>query len=126
MPAAKSKSSSHKLWIILGSVLAAIVLIAVIGWLYVKSTPQYSLYQASQTVKKHDYNAFTQYVDIDAVVDTAVDQAVTQVKAEQAAQPVSGNEFETRPDSRHQPDRILETDPTGGGQERNQEAGRER
>ena len=66
------------------AVIALIAAIAVLGvWLYIKGTPQYSLYLAGQAVENRDYAEFTKYMDIDAVVNTAVDQAVAKTKKQQ-------------------------------------------
>ena len=66
------------------AVIALIAVVAALGvWLYIKGTPQYSLYLAGQAVENRDYAEFTKYVDIDAVVNTAVDQAVAKTKKQQ-------------------------------------------
>jgi hypothetical protein len=67
--------------ILVTATIAAIAVLAV--WLYIKGTPQYSLYLTGQALKHRDYAAFTKYVDIDAVVDTAVNQAIAKTKKQQ-------------------------------------------
>ena len=82
-----SKSPLRLILIILGAV-AAVVAIAVLSlWLYVKGTPQYSLYLAGQAVEDRNYAEFTRYVDVDQVVDTAMDEGLAQAEREQAKLP---------------------------------------
>ncbi len=69
------------------------IVLGIFGWFYIKSTPQYSLYQMYQAVKSHDYKTFTKYADIDTIVSNLVDKAIEQSKKEQAAK-ATGNEWE--------------------------------
>lgn len=70
-----------------------IVVVGIFSWLYIKSTPQYSLYQMYQAVKSHDYKTFIKYADIDTIVSNLVDKVIEQSKKEQAAKS-TGNEWE--------------------------------
>ena len=66
------------------------VLLIVLGlfvWLYVRSTPQYSLYLISNSVKAHDYKTFTKYVDINTVVSNVIDNALAESAKEEAKAP---------------------------------------
>ncbi|HEY8109103.1 MAG TPA: hypothetical protein VIF43_03780 [Patescibacteria group bacterium] len=71
------------------AVAAVIAAIAALGvWLYIKDTPQYALYLTGQALQNRDYAEFTKYVDIDAVVYTAVDQEITKTEKQQTDQTV--------------------------------------
>ncbi len=63
--------------------LLIIPLVTLLGWLYIRSTPQYSLYQIRRAVKNHDYEMFTKYVDVDAVADSVFEQSLADQKSEE-------------------------------------------
>lgn len=43
-------------------------------WAYVRTTPQYSLYRAYYAASTRDYQTFSEYVDVDQVVDRYISQ----------------------------------------------------
>lgn len=61
-------------------VLGLIVIGGFIGWNYIKSTQQFSLYKTAKAVEAHDYETFTKYFDIDSVVDNVLDKAFKSVE----------------------------------------------
>jgi hypothetical protein len=80
-----------KLYVLLIPIIIAFM--GIFGWLYIKSTPQYSLYQMYQAVKAHDFTTFTKYADIDTIVSNLVDKVLEQSNKEQATK-ATGNEWE--------------------------------
>jgi hypothetical protein len=56
-------------------VLLSLIVGAGYAWTY---TPSYSLYQIRHALETHDYNLFTRYVDVDSVLDHALDELGTQ------------------------------------------------
>jgi len=54
-----------------------------LGWRYFRSTPQFSLYQMLKAVEAHDYETFTQYFDVDSVVDNVISKEIKKVEEEQ-------------------------------------------
>jgi len=57
---------------LIGSALFALLLVG--GRYAWTHTPSYSLYQIKQALETHDYALFTQYVDVDSVLDHALDE----------------------------------------------------
>ena len=53
---------------------------SVVGWRYIKSSPQFSLYKMSKAIEARDYETFAKYFDTDSVVDNIVDKALESVK----------------------------------------------
>ncbi|WP_312339432.1 hypothetical protein [Anaerospora hongkongensis] len=68
-----SKLTTNKKKIVLTAV-AAVIVIALLGYWYWTKTPQYSLKLMQESVVKHDLAAFNKYVDIDSVTSRAIDQ----------------------------------------------------
>ncbi|QXE92787.1 DUF2939 domain-containing protein [Geomonas subterranea] len=50
-------------------VVAALIAVLVAGFVFVKGTPQYSLYQFKKAVQNHDPDTAFKYLDVDSVVD---------------------------------------------------------
>jgi hypothetical protein len=48
----------------------AILLAAACGFLYIKGTPQYSVYQLGRAITNHDPDAALKYIDIDSVTES--------------------------------------------------------
>lgn len=70
---------SHKLFI-----LSLLIIFSIyFSWIYIRTTPQYSLFKAYQAVSVRDYQAFTKYADIDNIVDTYVAQKFKNDNEEQ-------------------------------------------
>ena len=89
---APKKSSGSKLLIVLLIVLG-VILVAVVGaFMYAKSTPQYSLYKMDQAVKSKDYETFSKYFNVDAVIDDLLDKALEASKQEIAKTYPSGSQ----------------------------------
>ncbi|MFZ2026624.1 MAG: hypothetical protein WAV30_05035 [Microgenomates group bacterium] len=63
--------------------LFLILLFVYFSWTYVRTTPQYSLFNAYQAVSVRDYQAFTKYADVDQIVDTYVAQKFKNNDTEQ-------------------------------------------
>ncbi|WP_333594750.1 hypothetical protein, partial [Anaerospora hongkongensis] len=72
-PDSASELTSNKKKIVLAAV-AAVIVIALLGYWYWTKTPQYSLKLMQESVVKHDLAAFNKYVDIDSVTSRAIDQ----------------------------------------------------
>lgn len=68
-----------------------LIIIGIISWTYIQSTPQYSLYQMYQAVRAHDYNTFIKYADTDSIANNVIDKVVEDSKQKQSK---SGNEWE--------------------------------
>lgn len=66
-----------------------ILFVLVSAFLYVKGTPQYSLYQFSKAVEAHDAETALKYFDVDSIVDNLVNDFV---KIQEEKKPA--NEFE--------------------------------
>lgn len=66
---------------------ALLIILGLFVWIYVRSTPQYSLFLTSSAIRAHDYKTFTKYVDIDTVVSNVIDDALAQSAKEQAKAP---------------------------------------
>ena len=67
---------NKKFWMII------IITIAILSglFLYLKSTPQYSLFRMYWSVKQRDYTTFSKFVDIDSVVNNLVDKVIENEK----------------------------------------------
>ncbi len=77
-------------------VLILIVILLIcgfVGWNYVKSTPQYSLYQMYKAVDNRDYESFVKYVDTDSLIDNVVDKALTASQTQQAQEATQKDEW---------------------------------
>lgn len=46
-----------------------LIVVAIVGFLYVKGTPQYSLYQFRNAVENHDADTAMKYFDVDSIVN---------------------------------------------------------
>jgi len=57
-----------------------IFLVAVAGFVYAKSTPQYSLYQLRKAIANHDADTAMRYFDVDSIVDNQINDFVGQDK----------------------------------------------
>lgn len=68
------------------AVVIVIVLLAIIGlagWIYIKGTPQYSVYSMYKAVDQKDLTTFKKYFDVDGVTNKVVDQAIDEAAKEQ-------------------------------------------
>lgn len=65
--------------------LLIFLLCVYLSWIYVRTTPQYSLFKAYQAVSARDYQTFTKYTDVDRIVDTYVAQKFKDDDAEQSS-----------------------------------------
>jgi hypothetical protein len=72
------KTGGSKWWIWLLVVLGIIVIVGALGWMYIKGTPQYSLYKMAKAVEKKDYTTFSKYFNVDAVIDDLLDKAIVE------------------------------------------------
>ncbi len=60
----------------------SLVLVFVVGLLYAWTfTPSYALYRIRQALETHDYVTFSRHVDVDSVLDHALDEFVEQERA---------------------------------------------
>jgi hypothetical protein len=66
-----------------------VLLLAGLGYAWT-FTPSYSLYWIRQALKTHDYTLFTQYVDVDSVLDHAIDDFTGQGKTDPGELPLRG------------------------------------
>src|SRR5262245_29574782 len=66
-----------------------VLLLAGLGYAWTL-TPSYSLYWIRQALKTHDYALFTQYVDVDSVLDHAIDDFTGQGKTDPGEPPLGG------------------------------------
>jgi hypothetical protein len=64
-----------KKFIIIGIVL---IILTVIGFLYVKGTPHYSLYQFRKAVENHDAETAMKYFDVDSIVDNLMNDLMKE------------------------------------------------
>lgn len=65
--------------------LLFIFLLIYFSWTYVRTTPQYSLFNAYRAVSARDYQTFTKYADVDRIVDTYVAQKFKDDDVEQSS-----------------------------------------
>lgn len=75
---------NHKPLIIIGGILIVILLSLFSGYLYLRGTPQFSIYQMGKAVQQRDYNKFEKYVDVNTVVDNVFAEAMKDVDVEDA------------------------------------------
>jgi len=66
-----------------------VLLLAGLGYAWT-FTPSYSLYWIRQALETHDYVLFTQYVDVDSVLDHAIDDFTGQGKTDPDELPLRG------------------------------------
>lgn len=66
--------------VLLAQLLGMALIGGVVGWNYVKSSPQFSLYKMARAIEAHDYETFTKYFDIDSVADNVLDKASKSVE----------------------------------------------
>src|SRR3954470_7350905 len=71
---------------IIGLLLIFLIIVGVFSWFYIKSTPQYSLYEMYKAVRAHDYAAFKKYADIDSIASNVIDKALAGAQKEQEKQ----------------------------------------
>ncbi|MEW6615011.1 MAG: DUF2939 domain-containing protein [Thermodesulfobacteriota bacterium] len=64
-----------------------LIVVAIVGFLYVKGTPQYSLYQFRNAVENHDADTAIKYFDVDSIVDNLMTDFM---KEEEAKKPKNG------------------------------------
>ena len=57
---------------------AALVLAALVGWYYLMSIPQYSLYRFAGAIHAHDAAAAERFVDVDRVAQAASDVIIVE------------------------------------------------
>lgn len=74
------------------AVIFALVLIA--AFFYIRTTPQYSLYQLAQAYKTRDLALAKEYVDIDGLSDQVADEAINVLRQEIDKPSNSQNEWE--------------------------------
>jgi hypothetical protein len=70
-----------------GGVVVLLVAGLAYAWTF---TPSYSLYWIRQALETHDYALFMQYVDVDSVLDHAIDDFATQGKTDPNEFPLRG------------------------------------
>lgn len=73
-----------KKFIYIGAAVGAVLLL-LISWNYIRTSPQYSLYQMYRAIEARDYEKVTKYVDVDSVVDNTVNQILEETKEETQA-----------------------------------------
>jgi hypothetical protein len=71
-----AKGSSWPRRFLIGAALLVLLLVGG-GYAWTR-TPSYCLYQIKQALETHDYPLFTQYVDVDSVLDHALDELTGQ------------------------------------------------
>ena len=75
MAYATEESRSSRSWLRRLTIGGGIVVLLVAGISYAWTfTPSYSLYRIRQALETHDYALFTQYVDVDSVLEHAFDE----------------------------------------------------
>lgn len=62
---------------------SGVVIIGILGlsfgaYAYIKSTPQYSLYETYLAIKNRNYDSFSKYVDVNSVIDNTIDKLLSQ------------------------------------------------
>jgi hypothetical protein len=70
-----------------GGIVVLLLAGLVYAWTF---TPSYSLYRIRQALETHDYALFTRYVDVDSVLDHAIDDFTTQGKTDSNELPLRG------------------------------------
>ncbi len=74
--------------------IAVILFVTVfLGWKTVKASPQYSVYQIYQATKKHDYEKFKKYVNVDEVSENVVDKVLEKATEETASDTSNDDPF---------------------------------
>lgn len=58
------------IWCCLGAILVGFVSMGFFTWRNIKTSPQYSLIQMYKAVQKADYERFSQYIDLEAVMNS--------------------------------------------------------
>lgn len=61
--------------ILLPAITITLLIAFFIFWGFIKTTPQYSIYQLYKSAENHDYDRFSKYIDVDGVVNDIVDSA---------------------------------------------------
>src|SRR5215470_18089952 len=88
MPEEASPSHDWLRRLLIGSGIVVLVLAGLgYAWTF---TPSYSLYWIRQALQTHDYAMFTQYVDVDSVLDHANDDFTSEGKTDPNALPLRG------------------------------------
>ncbi len=91
MVSTPDESRSSRSWLrpfLVGGGLAVLVLVGLgYAWTF---TPSYSLYYIRQALETHDYPLFIQYVDVDSVLDHAIDDFTSQEKKDPDELPLRG------------------------------------
>lgn len=67
--------------------LSIIILISLFLFIWIPTTPEYSLYQTVQAFAEHDYTKFQKYADTNSIINGLVDQALEEATK---SQPTSG------------------------------------
>jgi hypothetical protein len=71
---------------------SGVVLLLLVGTVYAwTSTPSYSLYRIKRALEAHDYVTFSRYVDIDSVLEHALDEFGANVQHKAEEPPVRGS-----------------------------------
>jgi hypothetical protein len=68
--------------LILFAIAFTVLVGLLLGWNYIKTSPQYSLFRMYKTIEAHDYEAFTKYVDVDSLVDNIVEKVLKETEDE--------------------------------------------
>ncbi|MBI3801930.1 MAG: DUF2939 domain-containing protein [Deltaproteobacteria bacterium] len=91
MASTPEESRSSRRWLRRILMGGGIVVLLVVGLGYAWTfTPSYSLYRIRQALETHDYALFTQYVDVDSVLDHAIDDFTSQGKKDPDELPLRG------------------------------------
>lgn len=78
-----SQKNLNPLYLI-GGLLLVLSITTLSGYFYLRSTPQFSIYQMGKAVQQRDYEKFKRYVDVDTVVDNVFAEAMKDVDVEDA------------------------------------------
>jgi hypothetical protein len=63
----------------------AVVVLAVLGWLYATTTPRYALYRLGVAMQRHDVATAERYFDVERIADRATEVVVADYLARQPA-----------------------------------------
>jgi hypothetical protein len=91
MVSTPEESRSSRSWLRRFFIGGGLIVFLVVGLGYAWTfTPSYSLYWIRQALETHDYALFTQYVDVDSVLDHAIDDFTSQGKKDPDELPLRG------------------------------------
>lgn len=68
----EERRGRKKKLIILSSILFALIILGIAGFLAIHNTPRYSLYWFKKAILEHDAESALKYLDIDSIVDNMV------------------------------------------------------